>query len=141
MKISFALHVIGLVMWPGALMILTRFMKLLCNPGGAAASEIAALSKRVFSGFVLPGLFLSLVSGIYQIFHTSVEGFGYYKTQGWFHTKLTLVVLLIVLTFVILSQIKKAAAGQTLSRGKVTFLHAAVSSILVVVVFLTFLGR
>ena len=135
-KISIALHIVGIVMWAGGLMILTRFLKLFTSPGDGTPA-VAAMANRVLHGYVFGGLVLALLTGLYQL---SYRGFGFYMAQGWFHGKLTFVILLLVITGLVFTDVKKIKAGVPLSRGRVGALHGLTGLALLVIVFLTLLG-
>lgn len=136
LKVSIALHIIGIVMWVGGLMILTRFLKIF-TVAGDGTPALAAMVSRVFFGYVLAGFGVAVLTGLYQI---SYRGFGFYMSQGWFHGKLTLIVLLLVVTGLTFADVKKVKGGVTLSRGRVGALHGMVHLVLLGAVFLTLLG-
>jgi uncharacterized membrane protein len=94
--------------------------------------------KRGYFGFVVAGAVLSLGSGIYQLLE---RGIGFYMAQGWFHGKLTLVIVLLVVTVVFGAQVKGAAAGKTVKPGLVGMMHGVTSGALVLISFLTLVGR
>ena len=137
MKISLAFHIVGMVMWVGGLMILTRVLKVFSDELGDSRS-LAAMVQGLYKGFVLPGLLVAIVSGLYQL--TSM-GIGVYMKQGWFHGKLTLVVVLLVVTFFVGGEVHKVQRAQKLSAARLIALHALSSVALLGIVFLTILGR
>ena len=135
-KISLALHIIGIVMWVGGLLVLTRFFKLF-TAAIPKDESLAKLLGRIYYGYVVPGFLLALITGIVQL---SYRGAQFYLAQGWFHAKLGLVLLLIVVTAVSFYDLKKVRSGKTLSRARVAALHGIVGLVLLVVVFLTVLN-
>jgi len=138
MKVSLALHLIGIVFWLGSLIVLTRLLSLGSDVVPKINDDLKRLSGKVFWGFSVGGLVLSTITGLYQI---TSSGVGYYMKQGWFHGKLTLVILLYGVTVVTAVQVKKFQFGAALSRKTVGILHGSSSLILVIAVFLTILGR
>jgi putative membrane protein len=141
MAYSLAVHVIGVVFWLGGLLVLTRLLKMVlleASLGEESRREVAKMLKRGYFGFVVAGVVLSLGSGIYQLLE---RGFGYYMAQGWFHGKLTLVLILLVVTVIFGAQVKGAAAGRAVKPGVVGMLHGITSGALVVIAFLTLVGR
>ena len=136
-NISIALHIIGIVMWMGGLMILTRFMKLSAE-GTVSAPGFTAMLKRVYFGFGVGGCALTVLTGLYQLM---TRGFGFYFSQGWFHGKITLVLVALVVTAVIGTLVKAVEAGRSVSKGRVIACHALMGTILLLVVFATILGR
>ena len=134
MKISLAFHIIGIVMWMGGLLILTRLMKAFRSGDSCSDQFRASLERRVFLGWVLPGLGLVSISGLYQIF---TRGFDFYLKQGWFHAKLTLILVLLAVTYFTWREIAKPS-GKT---AKVMAFHGIVGLVLIAITFITMLGR
>lgn len=99
---SILLHILGIVMWLGSLMICSRIMALLVKNG---ADQSNVWQKKLLFGWLIPGLAITLLTGLYQ---ASATGFAYYFKQGWFHAKLTLVVILIAASILFVKQIISA---------------------------------
>lgn len=131
---SLFFHLIGMVMWVGGLMMLTRVMQVFTQPYDGTAM-IVGIARRLWKGFVLTGLVLSLVSGIAQL--VLGGGPGLYLQQGWFHGKITLVMVLFAVTLLVGFEVGKVRQGQLLTRGKLIALHAATGVVLVGIVFLS----
>jgi uncharacterized membrane protein len=93
-NISISLHLIGIVLWVGGLLGISSFLK-------RGDSDINA----PFYGFCLPGMLLTLGTGLYQLFS---KGAAYYFHQAWFHTKLIFVVVLLISTFLVWKGAKRA---------------------------------
>ena len=137
MGLSLAVHVVGLVMWVGGLMLATRIFTLLIK-GGATAALCAPVASRMTKGFIIPGLVLSVISGVYQVMFRGVD---FYMKQGWFHTKLTFVILLVIMTGVFVVQTGKFAEGSTPSPGKLMMIHGVAALSLLIISILTFSTR
>ncbi len=105
-------------------MLLSRAMA-----GGLGAST----SKRIFYGYVLGGFVISLLSGLHQ---WASGGFATYLSQGWFHSKLTMVAVLLVMTVMLGGQVKKSLAGQP-NPKLLMAIHGISGLCLVGIVFLT----
>lgn len=141
MAYSLAIHVIGVVFWLGGLIVLTRLLKMTLADSAlpdAARVQVAGMVKRGYFGFVVAGLVLSLLSGLYQL---AMNGIGFYMSQGWFHGKLTLVIVLLAATIVFGKQVKSAAAGAPVKAGTVGMIHGIASGSLVLISFMTLVGR
>ena len=142
MRYSIALHIVGLVLWLGGLMMLTRILKVFCHQfpdeANAAMEGLRKVVKRLMFGFVVPGLLLTCVTGVYQI---TTMGMAYYMKEGWFHAKLSLVLILLVLTFLTLQEVMKANRKELLAPSRLIMLHVLSSLSLIVIVFLTMLSR
>lgn len=136
MKVSLAFHLIGIIFWAGSLLVLTRLLS-------AASVEplspaISALMRRSYFGFTIAGLVIAAATGIFQIFQS---GLDVYMKQGWFHGKLTFLLLLVGVTVAVGLQISKINAGGIVSRKAAGMLHGLTSLAIVAVILLTMLGR
>jgi uncharacterized membrane protein len=128
-----AFHLVGMVMWIGGLMFVSRLLKIVSTTE-AAALTLAPSIKRMFFGFVVAGLVLSTLTGVLQI---SLNGFGYYMAQAkWFHPKLTLVVVLYVLSFLLFKQVSALQRGQLPKGSKAMMLHGVTGLVLIAISFL-----
>ena len=137
MAISFTFHMVGVVFWLGGIIFLTRIMKLL-DQDRIADDGLVRLVRVSWNGFVLPGAALLVASGLYQLLYT---GLGHFMKQGWFHGKLTLVLILVVLTVIVALEVGKVGRKVPPSRMKLSVCHGGVSAILVLVIALTYFGR
>jgi putative membrane protein len=142
MRISLALHVVALILWIGSLLILTRCMKIFTKSYSKEAEEgisgFRSTMKRMFYGFCLPGAVIALITGLYQF---SERGAEYYMKLGWFHAKLSLVVVLFIMTFLAANEIKKIGNLKVISSKKTIALHAITSACMIAIIFLTILNR
>ncbi len=136
-KLSLAFHLIGIVMWFGSHLILTRLLTGYVSPEKRDPA-LTALVGRVYFGFGLGGFILTVLSGVYQLLS---RGMVYYMAQGWFHGKLTLVIIMFVVTAVLGVQISRVKKGEQLSTGVLMALHGATGVVLFGAVFATILGR
>ena len=94
MKVLLSFHIIGIVLWLGGLIVLSRFLSIFTEAGGGNEKS-KSLSLKIFYGWVVGGFVIAVFSGLAQIYQ---GGISYYFSQGWFHTKITLVVLPIIVT-------------------------------------------
>ncbi len=137
MKISLAFHVIGFVMWGGGMMLLTRILNIFTEQYSTDSKSVQIVRKITF-GWVLPGFALSLITGLFQVFY---RGAGFYMQQGWFHGKLTLLIVFIVVTVVTLVTVRSLNEGAILSRARLGALHGISSLCVFGIILLTMLGR
>lgn len=142
MSISLAFHIVGMIMWLGSLLILTRVLRAFADAPssslGATGEILRAVIKRAWFGFGLGGLAISLASGLYQI---TVKGMAYYMSQGWFHGKLTFIIVLLVDSFLVHKSVISVCNGGGVSRKMIGMLHGLAGLSLIVIVFLTMIGR
>ena len=132
LKLSLALHVIGIVMWTGSLIVASRIIAL----GVKSANDNSAIwLKKIFFGWTMAGLVLVTLTGLYQLMIGG--GPGVYFEQGWFHGKVTLVIILYIVTFLFsrfISQTQKKASTAMM-------IHGLTGLCLILIILLTFLGR
>lgn len=94
-----ALHLIFMVTWFAGLFYLPRLfvyhaMANEDNSGDEISKErFKIMERKLFFGIMTPGLILTLIFGIWMLLDYA---WAVYSTSGWLHTKLTLIVLLIV---------------------------------------------
>ncbi len=137
MAVSLAFHCVGFVLWLGGLMILTRFTAL-AQRSGDSAERFSQAAGRIYTGYILPGMAVVILSGLHQL---TAGGASHYFQQGWFHGKLTLVLVLIVATVVYGFQVKNLRAGNWPSSATIHAVHGIAGATLIGAVFATFLGR
>lgn len=130
-------HIIGMVMWIGGLFVLSRVMRVFCEPY-QSANPLIPLVSRSFFGFVVAGCLLSLLSGIAQMV---IGGMSLYFKQGWFHGKLTLVLVLFVISILLGLEVSKLARGEALTKGRLQSLHALTGLCFIGIVFFVIVLR
>ena len=125
------LHLTGMVLWVGGLLVTTLILAShAVESGAAAAAALTRAEQKVFRGFTHPGAAISVLTGLLLILSEPV-----YMQAGWFHVKLFLAVILVVLDLRIYFRAKAFYAGHLqLTRGECIASHAAVA-----VVFLAIL--
>jgi putative membrane protein len=72
------------------------------------------MERKLYRGIMNPSMIATLVLGIWML----TLNWDYYKTQGWLHAKITLVVLLIGYHHVCLAYLKKFAADANTKSDK-----------------------
>ncbi|MCB0333436.1 MAG: CopD family protein [Bdellovibrionales bacterium] len=135
--ISLAVHVTGLLFWIGPLLALTLVLKAVAE--SSDKEPFIKLSHRLWYGFVLAGAALVLVSGLYQLI--AYRGLGFYMQQGWFHAKLTAVILLFVLTGLVGLELRYFKEEGQVRVKRMGMYHGGVSALALIIVFLTILSR
>ncbi len=135
--ISLAVHVTGLLFWIGPLLTLTVSLKAV-----AQSSDKETLMRpinRSWYGFVIPGASLVLVSGLYQLI--AYRGMAFYMQQGWFHAKLTAVLVLFLLTGLVGLELRRFHEEGEVRAKRLGMYHGGVSALALIIVFLTILSR
>lgn len=136
MKISLSLHVIGLVMWLGGLLILSRLTFLTVKNDSSSPSLTHI--KKLSNAWIILGATLTVGTGITQML---LGGVARYMAQGWFHGKLTLVLVLIVVSVLFNLDLKKLSLKQEIRPVRFMIWHGITGMILFLGVFLTILFR
>ena len=132
MAYSVAIHIIGIVFWMGGLLMLTRVMAVAESPTPALIRGV----KRLWMGYTLPGLLIVVISGVYQLLFRGLS-FYFGPGQGWFHSKLTGIVVLIVITALLAKQVGIFCKGEKPSRKALGAFHGISALLLVILVLLT----
>ena len=137
MAISLGFHIVGIVLWVGSLMVLTRMLLTLQKLSGTISAPEAQAMARLWTRFGGIGCVFVLLSGFHQLF---ARGPAFYFQQGWFHGKLTAVIVLVVLSVMFHLTLQRASAGVQPRSGSIHMIHGLTGLLLLVVVFMTFLG-
>lgn len=133
MNISLSFHLIGIVFWVGGLLFVTRFARLFAEQN-SHNTELATTIRKSWILYVIHGLAFTLVSGFYQLFS---GGIGSYMKQGWFHGKLTFVIVLLVATVMLGFQVSRIGKGQQTSAKALRLIQILTAFSFVITVFMT----
>lgn len=137
MRLSLAFHVIGIIFWVGALMIIPTFLRSV-KKGVDPQAKIVSASRSALMGYLLPGALITTISGLYQI---SMNGAAYYFKQGWFHGKLTGVIVLFIATGLLFAEIRRLSQGLDVRSSRLSMIHGIAGLAFLANVFLTILMR
>lgn len=103
-----AFHIIAVVSWFAVLFYLPRLFVYHVQADDALSLErFKIMEHKLYRVIGTPASLLSVGLGAWLL----VDGWAYYKTQGWVHAKLTLVVLLIGYHHVCGAHLKRLARG------------------------------
>ncbi len=140
LALSLVVHLLGMVMWVGGLLAMSRVLVVMAKDSGAVRPVLSHLAGR-FHIFALVGAALTAPSGLYQIW---IWPAGLFRQSLWLHHKLTAVLLLALLHGALWSTQRswqRLGPQATLSRGKASALHGMVGLLLIVILLLVFVGR
>ncbi len=91
-----ALHVIAVVCWFAGLFYLPRLFVYHAAAEDAVGRErFKVMERKLYRGIMWPSLVVTAVAGVWML----GLNWDYYRTQGWLHAKLALVVLLVAYHF------------------------------------------
>ncbi|MEO1267774.1 MAG: CopD family protein [Myxococcota bacterium] len=109
---ALAFHIVGIVLWYMGMM---RTSTLLGSHASATPDEAkvyAQLSRKMLFAGIIPGLIVSLGTGLAILLAGYPSGFAYFKKAGWMHTKLTMVLVLIGISIYLGLSVRKVANAQ-----------------------------
>ncbi|MGO9640817.1 MAG: CopD family protein [Candidatus Acidiferrales bacterium] len=136
-------HIVGIVMWVGGLMIVTLiFAQHVQETSPEAKSSLARLEGKLFKSMAGPGAILALLSGVGLI----ATNPHYFLHAPWLDLKLSFVLILIILHAIAVGRFAALKQERNIpTRGSSVLLHVMVSlvflsiliSVLVVRMYLT----
>ncbi|WOH50917.1 protoporphyrinogen oxidase HemJ [Bradyrhizobium sp. sBnM-33] len=85
-----ALHVIAVISWMAGMLYLPRLFVYHCEAevGSKQSETFKAMEWRLLKVIINPAMIIAWLAGLYMAWS------GHWYTSGWFHAKLTLVVIL-----------------------------------------------
>ena len=110
-----AFHLIAVICWFAAIFYLpSLFVYHAMAEDQTSRDRFKIMERKLYRGIMNPSMIATLVLGIWML----ALNWDYYKTQGWLHAKITLVVLLIGYHHVCLAYLKKFAADANTKSDK-----------------------
>jgi putative membrane protein len=87
-----ALHIISVICWFAGIFYLPRlFVYHAMSEDEASKERFKIMERKLYRGIMNPSMVATVVFGVWL----AALNWPYYKTAGWFHAKLLLVILLI----------------------------------------------
>ena len=136
MRWLIAFHVIGVVMWMGSLMTLSRLLGYHTREPATVRPRLSYIEGRLDLLGAVPGALLTLGTGLGQL---ALEPAGWFRASGWMHTKLLLVLVLVVLhvmTMVRHRRLARQRADQVIPRAFFAASHGIIGLLLIAIVIL-----
>ena len=91
-----AFHIISIITWFAALFYLPRlFVYHAIIKDQIGIERFKVMERKLYRGIMMPSMILAIALGIWMV----VDAWEVYKTQYWLHTKLALVVPLVIYHF------------------------------------------
>ena len=136
---SLVLHILGVVLWVGGLLTTTILMRYHSAESSVGAQEtLAQAEKKFLRGMADPGALFTTLGGMILIASNS----SYYLHASWLHIKLTFVLLLIGLHWIIGARSKSMRTGSdAFTRRDATLLIAAVLILFLTILIVTLPGE
>ncbi len=132
-------HLVGIILWIGALMDLTRMLGYHVKKPRIAWPAISEIERRIFFGASVAGLTLTLAMGVCLLIYGG--GPAYYFSQPYFHAKLTGVAALIAiqfLTFRAIRRVARAPEAETVAAWPFKLLHGLAGLFLLLILIMIF---
>lgn len=127
-----AFHTIAFVAWFAGLLYLPRLfidhLEALRKHEATGASRFQGMERKLYRVIMTPAMIVTLFFGIWLL----LLDFQNYLTDGWFYTKLALVIVLIGFHHICLSQIKRFETA-TQKRGSAYFRIFALVPVLLLI--------
>ena len=113
-----AFHVIFMVTWFAGIFYLPRLFVYHAMASDAISLErFKIMERKLYWGIMTPSAVLTLISGLWLLHDYAWQA---YKTQGWLHAKLSLIVLLFIYHGYLYQCLKRFKANQN-QRGHVFY--------------------
>lgn len=91
-----ALHIVAVVCWFAGIFYLPRlFVYHAAAEDQISRDRFKIMERKLYRGIMTPSMIATIVFGVWL----AVIGWEYYKTAGWFHAKVSLVILLVIYHF------------------------------------------
>lgn len=130
-------HLLGLIVWMGALLDLTRILGYHVSEEIPVQTRLSFMEFRIFFFVATPGLIVTLLFGTLLFFHGG--GIDYYLKGAtvWFHAKLSLVIFLLGIHTVMGKHILKLRSHpQKMKPAKFKALHGVTALTLILILIL-----
>lgn len=132
-----ALHVVGIVVWMGTLLTLSRLLGFHVREKNEVQPSFSAYEKRMYKFVAIPGMLLTLGAGLFRMFGGGTDVARSYMKQPWMHGKLTLVFVILILSYVLWRFIADLANNPGLrSKGKYMAVHGTIGLCIVFTIIL-----
>lgn len=129
-------HVLGIIFWMGGLLILSRMLAYHVKEELPIQDRLGRIEKRLYWGVAIPGLLLALITGIWMLIDLQMVPL---KNPA-FHIKLTAVIGLIVLHFIVQKMLYALIhKPEKQPAGKYKLVHTALGALLVTVLISIYL--
>jgi uncharacterized membrane protein len=126
-------HVLGAMIYGGGLLVVAKMLAGLARVDPKARPPAAAALRRVYLGLVFPGLLVLLLAGLHTAF-MDPAGAEYLK-QPWFHMKLTVALLILIVDHMMVGRPLKGFAKGTADPRTQESMYAAPFWILALLIF------
>ena len=136
MRVLIAIHLIGVVLWMGGLLNLSRILAYHAKERPAVRPRFSFLEARLNYFVTAPGALITLVTGIIQLAN---EPTGYFAVARWLQIKIGLVAVIATIHFVLTLRhraIARERADAHINKALFSALHGTLGLLLIAVIVL-----
>lgn len=136
MKWLLALHLLGVVLWTGGLLNLTRILGYHARESPSVRPRYSWLEGRLDFLVTVPGAVITVATGIAQAW---ADGAVYFRAATWLHVKLALVAIVAMMHVFVSRRHRALARGPTdvvMKRGPYAAVHGTLGLIVIAILFL-----
>ena len=136
MRWLLAFHVVGVVLWMGSLMALSRILGFHTREPANVRPRFSFLEGRLDFFAAVPGAIVALGTGLAMI---AMEPAGWFAAAGWLHWKLMLVFVIAAIHLQLMVRHRRLArqrADQVIPRGFFAAAHGILGLLLIAVIVL-----
>ena len=136
MEIWKMLHILGIILWIGGLMNLTRMVAFHVGEEPEVQKRLHFIENRIFKFVALPGMLLALISGLYML---SID-MSFYMKQPWMHAKLLFVGFMLGITAILQGKLGQLATNHEKQSAKsFKIAHGVTGLMLILILIMIFL--
>ena len=135
-KILIAFHLLGVVLWMGGLLTLTRILGYHARELPSVRPRLSWIEGRLDTLVAMPGALLVAGTGLAQVL---LDGRAYFAGASWLHWKLGLVAIVAALHFVVTRRRRALAAGPAdakVPRALFAAVHGTIGLLLIAILIL-----
>jgi len=130
MQVALMFHVLGMVLWMGGLMNLTRMVSFHVGEEPEVQKRLYYIENRLFKFVTLPGLGITLVAGLYML----SNNMDYYMKQPWMHGKLLFVGIMLAVTAVLQGKLNELANNHEKQSAKAFKIAHGVTGLMLILI-------
>jgi uncharacterized integral membrane protein (TIGR00701 family) len=136
MKTLLSLHLLGVVLWTGGLLNLTRILGYHARESPSVRPRYSWLEGRLDFLVTVPGALLTIGTGVAQAWF---DGAAYFRVATWLQIKLALVAAVALLHLWVSRRHRKLARGPAsaaMKRAPYAAIHGTLGLIVIAILFL-----
>jgi putative membrane protein len=136
MKALLSLHLLGVVLWTGGLLNLTRILGYHARESPSVRPRYSWLEGRLDFLVTVPGALLTVGTGVAQAW---LDGAAYLQAATWLHVKLALVAVVAILHVWVSRRHRALARGPAaapMKRAPYAAIHGTLGLIVIAILFL-----